>query len=137
MNFLLDTCVISDFFKKHPSVTEHLQSASPEQIYISSVTVMEVEYGLHLHPDRTKKLMPLWKDLIGLIAIVPFSPECALAAAKIRSGLKRDGRLIGPYDILIAGSALAHDMVLITSNTNEFNRISDLNLKDWRVTSSG
>lgn len=133
MNFLLDTCVISDFFKKIPAVIKRFQAVSPQQIHISTLSVMEVEYGLKLNPERIKKLIPLWKELLELVVVVPYSPECAIATAKIRAELKQKGLLIGPYDILIAGTALAQDMTLVTSNTSEFTRIHSLTKDDWRL----
>jgi tRNA(fMet)-specific endonuclease VapC len=58
MNYLLDTCVVSDFFKKIPSVIENFKRLSPKQIHISAITVMEIEYGLNLHKEREKKNTP-------------------------------------------------------------------------------
>lgn len=51
---------------------------------------------------------------------IPFSHSCVTSAAEIRSKLKNAGRLIGPYDILIAGTALVNDMIMVTSNLNKF-----------------
>jgi tRNA(fMet)-specific endonuclease VapC len=50
----------------------------------------------------------------------------------IRSQLKKEGNLIGPYDMLIAAQAVARNLILITNNTNEFTRIKDLKLEDWK-----
>ena len=52
MNYLLDTCVVSDFFKKTPQVIAPFQQISPENIHISSITVMEIEYGLRFNAER-------------------------------------------------------------------------------------
>lgn len=133
MNYLLDTCVISDFFKKIPSVMKHFESISPEKIHVSSITVMEIEYGLKLNPEREKKIRPLWKDLLKFILVVPYSPPCAIESASIRAGLKHKGLPIGPYDVLIAGTSLAHNMILVTSNIGEFKRIPEITLEDWRI----
>lgn len=132
MSHLLDTCVISDFFKKIPSVVSHLKKLSPSQIHISTVTVMEIEYGLKLNEEREKVIRPRWEALVQQIKIVPFCSECAIATATIRSTLKNAGLLIGPYDSLLAGTALAHTMIMVTSNLKEFKRISELKIEDWR-----
>jgi len=132
MNYLIDTCVVSDFFKKIPSVVENFKKASPKQIHISTITVMEIEYGLHLNAEREAKIRPLWEQFLKYTQIIPFTNSCAVFSASIRSELKSQGQLIGPYDILIAGSAMANEMVMITSNLKEFRRISELTVEDWR-----
>lgn len=132
MNYLLDTCTISDFFKKIPTVINHYKSISPESIHISSITVMEIEYGLRLNAERAKKIQPLWKELIKHIHVVTYSPQCAIASAMVRATLKSQGLPIGPYDVLIAGTAIAHQMTIVTSNINEFTRIHNVAIEDWR-----
>lgn len=132
MNYLIDTCVVSDFFKKIPETIKHFESLSPKQIHISTVSIMEVEYGLKLNAEREKKLRSLWNVLLKEIQIVPLSESCAREAAIIRSDLKTSGQLIGPYDMLIAGTAIAHSLIVVTSNIGEFKRILKISIKNWR-----
>lgn len=132
MNYLLDTCVVSDFFKKNPCVVKHFKEISPEKIHVSSITVMEIEYGLRLNLEREKKIRPLWKALLDHIHVIPFSPQCSVASASIRARLKMTGLSIGPYDVLIAGTSLAHEMIMVTSNCCEFKRIPEITVEDWR-----
>lgn len=132
MKYLLDTCTISDFFKKTPSVITHFENVLPKQIHISTITVMEIEYGLKLNSEREKKIRPLWETLLNHIQVVPFSNNCAVASSTLRSQLKTAGLLIGPYDILIAGTAFAYDFIVVTSNLKEFNRLTEIKVEDWR-----
>lgn len=133
MNYLLDTCTISDFFKKTASVVDHFERISPKQIHISTVSVMEIEYGLKLTVEREKKIRPLWEALLKYIQIVPYSDRCAAATALIRANLKTVGLPIGPYDILLAGTAVALDLIFVTSNINEFKRVPHITIEDWRL----
>lgn len=133
MNYLLDTCVVSDFFKKIPAVVKHFEMISPEKIHVSTITVMEIEYGLRLNLEREKKIQPLWKALLKYIHIMPYSAKCAIASASIRADLKSKGLPMGPYDVLIAGTSLAHNMILVTSNIGEFKRIQEFLVEDWRA----
>jgi tRNA(fMet)-specific endonuclease VapC len=64
--------------------------------------------------------------------VIVFDKAAGLAAAQIRAGLKIIGRPIGPFDLLIGATALAHDCVLVTSNVREFDRIDGLKVEDWR-----
>jgi len=63
--------------------------------------------------------------------LLPFGRGEAEAAARVRVNLERQGATIGPYDLLIAGTALAHDATLVTRNTREFGRIRKLQIEDW------
>lgn len=55
MRYLLDTCVISDFVKGEPGTQTRLKRTLPTDIAISSITVMELHYGLALNPQRAQK----------------------------------------------------------------------------------
>lgn len=133
MIYLLDTCTISDFFKKNQSVVKHFESVAPDQLRISIVTVMEIEYGLQLSAERAAKIRPLWNSLLRILQIEPYSERAAIETATIRANLKVKGMPIGAYDILIAGTAMAHKMVVVTSNVGEFERIQELPIENWRL----
>lgn len=67
------------------------------------------------------------------VAVLPYDTGAARATAGVRADLKARGQPIGAYDVLIAGCALAHGLILVTSNTGEFARVEGLVLEDWRV----
>lgn len=126
---LLDTNTIIYYLKGQESVVSRLQAASPRELAIPSVVAYEIEYG-------TRKIdSPRWKALAsGLlkgIAQVPFDHEAARESARIRIDLEAQGMVIGPVDLLIAGTAVSRGAVLVTGNTNEFSRIKTLRLSDW------
>ena len=50
MTYLLDTCTVSDFARGHPRVSARLRATAPSDVSVSSITRMEVEYGLKLNP---------------------------------------------------------------------------------------
>jgi len=52
-------------------------------------------------------------------------------AAEIRYQLRKQGTPIGAYDIQIAAVAMSENMLLLTNNTKEFERIDDLKLENW------
>jgi tRNA(fMet)-specific endonuclease VapC len=63
--------------------------------------------------------------------MLEFDKEDARQACAARALLASRGRSIGPYDVLIAGQALARNMTLITRNMNEFSRVPGLRAEDW------
>lgn len=132
MKYLLDTCTVSDFVKGQPSVLARIKATPPQLIAISTVTRMEIEFGLHLNPDRARKLAPVMDAFLSSIAILPFEDADAKAAGAIRAALQKHGQPIGAYDVLIAGCALARGLVVVTSNLGEFQRIGGLQVENWR-----
>lgn len=69
--------------------------------------------------------------MCSLIEVLQFGVEEARLSALIRAKLERKGTPIGAYDVLIAGTALAHQGILITNNTKEFSRVPKLKIENW------
>lgn len=132
MKYLLDTCTVSDFVKGQANVLARVKSTPPNLIAVSALTRMEVDYGLALDPARAKKLAPMLEAFFSAVATLPFDAPDAKAAAAIRAALKKRGHPIGAYDVLIAGTGVARGLVVVTSNTGEFKRVSGLQVEDWR-----
>lgn len=132
MKYLLDTCTVSDFVKGTPNVLARIKAIPPNLIAVSALTRMEVAYGLALNRQRAKKLGPVLQAFFAAIATLPFDEADAQATAAIRAALKTRGRPIGAYDVLIAGTALARGLAVVTSNVGEFQRVSGLQVENWR-----
>lgn len=132
MIYLLDTCVLSDFIKGHAQTLKHLKRVAPQDIAVSSITIMEIAYGLALNREKAKKIQPMLNDFLEVISILSFEQKDADCAGKIRAYLKQKGATIGGYDALLAGTALSRDLILVSSNLREFNRIERLHLENWR-----
>jgi tRNA(fMet)-specific endonuclease VapC len=132
MRYLLDTCVISDFIKGEAGTKARLKQTLPADIAISAITVMELRYGLALNPQRAQKIEPTIASFLGSVTILPFSTVEAEQAAQIRAALKSQGQPIGAYDVLIAATALQHNLLMITANQREFERVLSLQTENWR-----
>ncbi|WP_016952719.1 type II toxin-antitoxin system VapC family toxin [Anabaena sp. PCC 7108] len=135
MGYLLDTCVVSDFVKGEESTLKKLKSISPADIFISSLTVMELKYGLAINPQRAVKIQPLIETFLDSITILTFGSKEAEQSAEIRSFLKISGSPIGAYDVLIAATAITHNHIVVTSNVREFQRVPNLQIENWRSVS--
>lgn len=132
MRFLLDTCVVSDFAQGRPEILTRVKAAAPKGLAASALTEMEVVYGLLLNPRLARGLKPVMEAFFGAIRVLPYDRAAAEATAGARANLKRRGRPIGAYDVLIAGTALAHELILVTSNVREFKQLEGLRIEDWR-----
>lgn len=132
MKFLLDTCTVSDFVRGDAGVLATMKSTPPDEIAVSVVTRMEIDYGLLLNPQRARKLAPVLNAFLSSITTLPFEEADAKAAASLRAALRQTGRPIGPYDCQIAGCGLARGLVVVTSNVSEFLRVGGLRIENWR-----
>jgi tRNA(fMet)-specific endonuclease VapC len=132
VKYLLDTCTVSDFVKGQANVLARVKATPPNLIAVSALTRMEVDYGLALNAERAGKLAPMLDAFFSTIATLAFDEADAAAAAAIRAALKTHGQPIGAYDVLIAGTALARGLTVVTSNKAEFRRVSGLQVEDWR-----
>ncbi len=135
MNYLLDTNICIYIIKKSPEkVIKKLESISNDEgkneIYLSSVTVSELYYGVEKSSQLEKNLEAL-KGFLTPFQIINFDHESAEVFGRVRSDLERKGTVIGPYDLQIASIAIAHDFVLVTNNIKEFKRVDGLNLENW------
>ena len=96
------------------------------------VSVFELFAGVERcrDPEREgRKVMAFLEPL----HLIPFDWDSALRASAIRWNLEREGKRIGPYDLQLAGQAVALDVVFVTHNTGESGRIDGLKLEDWEV----
>ncbi|MFY9821209.1 MAG: PIN domain-containing protein [Thermoanaerobaculia bacterium] len=111
-------------------MTENLLRTPPRDIALPAVVLYELESGIDrlTSPDHRRALLD---ELVSLLTILPFGPAEARAAARIRSGLERQGLSIGPLDTLIAGTAISHGVTLVTHNVDEFGRVEGLAIVDW------
>jgi tRNA(fMet)-specific endonuclease VapC len=96
------------------------------------ITWFELWTGVQLcrEPNRESRKIGTF---MAPLHVLPFDGRPARTAAEIRADLQTKGTGIGPYDLLIAGHALAMDVVLVTHNTREFERVAGLRLDDWQI----
>jgi len=128
--FLLDTNILIYFFKGIGKVEQNLMNKAPKDIGIPAIVLFEIEVGIGKSKFPNKRIKQL-NDLISVISVLPFGMKEARSAAQIRVQLEKKGIPIGPLDILIGGTALAHQATLVTHNIKEFGRIKKLQLEDW------
>ena len=130
--YLLDTNICIFLKNRKPiQVLERLHSIINTNIFISSISVAELQFGVYNSQNIEKNHVSL-VEFLAPFKIINFDDNDAEEFGKIRTELKRNGKLIGPYDMLIAAQALAKNLILVTNNTNEFKRIDGLKLEDWK-----
>ncbi len=133
MRYLLDTNTCIRYLNgTSEKVQKRIKNTPPYELIVCSVVKAELFYGAEnsQHPEENlKKQQSFLKHFISL----PFDDKSAKIYGRIRSTLKRAGTPIGPNNLLIASIALAHNCILVTHNTKEFKRITELKIEDWEA----
>jgi len=130
MRYVLDTNILIYFFKGIGDVSKHMLAQSPSELAIPTVVLFELEVGIAKSTSPRKRKTQL-QEITALVNVLPFGITESKSAAQIRVKLEKQGLPIGPYDVLIAATALANNMILVTHNQKEFGRIKDLKIEDW------
>ena len=131
MKYLLDTNIcIYAINGRHPQLTKKLLSISPEEIAVSSVTVGELEYGAAKSNwgERTRETI---RSFLANFPVVSFEEEDALLFGKNRAILEKAGMTIGILDLMIGSQGVRNDLIVVTHNTREFERIPGIRIEDW------
>ncbi len=130
MRFLLDSDICVFWRRGRASVQEHLLAVKPEAIAISAITLAELRYGADCsnQPDGNHEAID---DFISAITVLGTESTIARHFGKIKAPLRQQGLLLEDFDLLIAATALAHNLVLVTNNTKHFRRIPNLRLENW------
>ena len=128
--YILDTNTLIYFFIGLGNVPTKFLSISPKEIAIPAIVIYELEYGIAKSSSPKKRQAQL-EEIISLVNIIPFGDREALSSATIRAKLEKKGTPIGSYDILIAGTALEHQGILVTNNLKEFSRVPKLKTENW------
>ena len=130
MKFLLDTNAwIKVLRGDEPAVSTRLGRQTPGDIGMSSIVLHELYFGAY----RSRRVERNLDDIHALpFPVAEYGRHDALAAAEVRASLMGSGKMIGHYDVLIAGQALARGLVLVTHNVREFGRVAGLRVEDWQ-----
>lgn len=130
---LIDTDTLSYYFRNTPQVVEKMAVYSQFHgtVNFSIITYYEVLNGLY-YKDAKAQLIR-FENIMSASIILPMSLEIANLSAKIYADLRKKGLSIGHNDTIIAGTALVHDMVLVTNNTDHYSRIEGLQLDNWSL----
>lgn len=129
---VLDSNIISYYFRGHPPVVRRLQAVPPANVGIPAIVEYELRYGLlRLPPEAAVPRLAVLEKLLIPMQVLPFDAACAQQAASIRCTLEAEGMSIGPHDVLIAATALCQQAPLVTHNVREFSRVAGLQVLDW------
>ena len=130
--YLLDTNICIYLIKnKFTSLKDRILATKPEDIFLSSVTIAELEYGASKSQHREKNRQAILDFCTDFGQIIDFSAADAEAYGLIRAHLEKKGHIIGPYDMQIAAQAMTHNLTVVTNNDDEFVRVPWIKVENW------
>lgn len=137
MNYLLDTCFISELRKPKPkqSVLDWFEAVNENCLFISALTIGELRYGIALLPDNAKKKdLEAWlKSIEESYAelIIPVDEEVASRWADLRAAAQVRGQSLSVVDGLLAATCSTYMLTLVTRNEKDFSATGIKILNPW------
>ncbi len=131
LGYTLDSNIIRPLLRREDRVVgrlrRHLGRGLP--VKINAISYFETKRGL-LAADATTQLFR-FEQLCATLGVLLLERPVLDEASEIYARLRREGKLIEDADLLIAATALVHDLCLVTNNTAHFERVPGLALEDW------
>jgi tRNA(fMet)-specific endonuclease VapC len=133
MKYLFDTNIcIYLINNKYDYLKDLVENVGIEEIAISIITIAELEYGIAKSATKYKQenRIALFEFLTPF-KFLSFDQIDAYEYAQLRNDLQKSGNLIGNMDMLIGAQAIANDLILVTNNVKEFERIEGIKIENW------
>jgi len=127
--YLLDTNICIYYFQGKFLLKEKFRKIKKENRFISEITLAELKFGVKNSKSQKKNQETLDNFLTG-IQILPIINSLDIYAEE-KARLRKQGRPIDDFDLLIGASAIANDMILVTNNESHFQRISNIMIENW------
>jgi tRNA(fMet)-specific endonuclease VapC len=130
--YLLDTNVLSELMRLKPdSVVEARFESEPAALLTSVICLEEIRYGAKIAPAGNKLWERFAADLRPYLTVLPVDESLAVLAGNLRAEWKTRGRPVGYRDGLIAATAQASGVVLVTRNVRHFDHVTGLKIENW------
>ena len=130
IKYMLDTNILIYAIRNRPRKVREAFKKYSEFLSMSAVTLGELIYGA----EKSVQVVRNLEDIEGLAArmeVLPFDNEAATHFGQVRTELAGSGKIIGPYDLMIAGHARSRGLIVVTNNLREFNRVPGLRVENW------
>jgi tRNA(fMet)-specific endonuclease VapC len=130
LRYLLDTNLCIHVLRDRPPALRERFNAEATGLAISTIVLTELLHGAAKSARPSDNCQQV-ESFAARLAVLTFDEEAAAHAADIRAALERHGRMIGGYDVLIAGHARSRGLIVGTGNLGEFARVDGLRCENW------
>ncbi len=129
MKYLLDTNICIHFFRGKFNLIEKFDEVQLENCAISEITLAELSFGAE-NSSNPKKNHNLINEFLQKVKVLPiFSAINIYAIEKV--SLRKKGIMISDFDLLIGATAVSDQLIMVTENVKEFNRIANIKIENW------
>lgn len=118
-------------FRGKFNLVEKFQKEGVEQFVISEITLAELVYGAE-NSSNPKKNLDIIESFVGQITILPVF-DAIYKYGKEKARLRKSGKMISDFDLLIGCSAVENDLIVVTENISEFERIIGIQIENWII----
>ena len=130
MKYLLDTDTVIYYLKGRESVKQKIVDAGLNELSISIITLFELYYGAYNSKNVQENIKRIEK-LKNTITVLEIDDSMFHQFGKTKSVLRKSGRKIGDFDLIIGITSLSKRLILVTNNTKHFQRIDGINIENW------
>ena len=130
IKYMLDTNILIYAIRNRPKKIREAFKKHSEYLAMSTVTLGELIYGAEKSAQAVRNLADI-EALAARLDVLPFDSEAAIHFGQVRAELAKSGKIIGPYDLMIAGHARSCGLILVTNNLREFKRVPGLRVENW------
>lgn len=129
MKYLLDTNICIYFLKAKYNLIDKIEKVGLNNCAVSEITLAEMVFGAENSQNPTKNLQ-LLKNFSEQVTILPIFDAIHLYG-KEKARLRKAGKIISDFDLLIGATAITNGLIMVTRNTKEFERLEGINIEDW------
>ncbi|MEI8042980.1 MAG: PIN domain-containing protein [Verrucomicrobiota bacterium] len=131
--YLLDTNILSEIVKRHPdgNVVGRFDGASDENLFTSAICLEEIHFGINTSPDGEAVRQRMEGKVLHRMTVVALDEEVTRVAGELRGEWKLRGTPVSYRDGLIAATAKAGGLILVTRNVRHFDHVAGLQIENW------
>jgi tRNA(fMet)-specific endonuclease VapC len=133
MAVLIDASVLIEAERGRLDLQPHVSRHGEEEAFLSVITASELLHGVHRAtlPDVRAKRSAFVEGVLERFPMLPVDLACARTHAWLWAELRRMGTPVGPHDLWLAATCVAHGLTMVTGNVREFARVPGLDLEVW------
>lgn len=131
MNYLLDTNICIHLFRGKFKLYHKIEKIGLENCAISEITLAELVFGAENSSNPTKNYSII-ESFTNQVTILPIF-DCIQTYGKEKARLRKNGTMISDFDLLIGCTSTENQLIMVTENISEFERISNIKIENWIV----
>ena len=133
MAVLIDASILIEAERGKLALEAHVARRAGEDSFLSVITASELLHGVHraIEPSVKMKRSAFVEGILERFPLLDVDLACARAHAQIWAELRQAGTIIGPHDLWLAATCVAHGLTMVTANVREFERVPGLVVELW------